>query len=204
MKKLPKPDLAALFDIVEEQQGLFTARQATQLGFKLGSQHHHVKVGNWFREQRGIYRLTRFPQADEAQLVLWHLWSQNRAGDPQGVYSHETALSIHGLSDVMPAKLHLTVPPDFRRNRTIPKVLVLHRAPLAPQDVEARRGFRVTRSLPTILMLARAGRIAPDLLAAALAQGRSRGLILRSELDRAEEDASLPAWFLALLKERRA
>jgi hypothetical protein len=150
--KIPaKPSLDALYEIAEGQQGLFTARQATHLGFKLGSQHHHVKMDNWIRLHRGIYRLARFPQGDQVQLVLWHLWSQNRAGEPQGVYSHQTALSLYELSDVMPAKLHLTVPPAFRRNAAIPKVLVLHWAAVNPSDVENLRGFRVTRPLPTIL-----------------------------------------------------
>jgi predicted transcriptional regulator of viral defense system len=106
-------------------------------------------MGNWIREQRGIYRLARFPQGDQIQLVLWHLWSQNRAGEPQGVYSHQTALGIYEFSDVMPAKLHLTVPPTFRRNAAIPKVLVLHRAGLKASDVEIRSstgGMATSRS----------------------------------------------------------
>jgi hypothetical protein len=203
--KIPaKPSLDALYEIAEGQQGLFTARQATHLGFKLGSQHHHVKMDNWIRLHRGIYRLARFPQGDQVQLVLWHLWSQNRAGEPQGVYSHQTALSLYELSDVMPAKLHLTVPPAFRRNAAIPKVLVLHWAAVNPSDVENLRGFRVTRPLPTILTLAREAALAPDLLEQALAEGRRRGLIRLAEITQAQADASLPAWFAAVLKKHAA
>jgi hypothetical protein len=204
VKNPAKPSLDALYEIAEGQQGLFTARQATHLGFKLGSQHHHVKMGNWIRLHRGIYRLARFPQGDQVQLVLWHLWSQNRAGEPQGVYSHQTALSLYELSDVMPARLHLTVPPAFRRNAPIPKVLVLHWAAVKPSDVEAQRGFRVTRPLPTILTLAREATIAPDLLEQALAEGRRRGLIRLSEMTQARAEASPPAWFAALLKKHCA
>jgi hypothetical protein len=204
VKHLPKPSLNALCEIAEGQQGLFAARQATQLGFKLGSHHHHVKMGNWIRLHRGIYRLARFPQGDQVQLVLWHLWSQNRAGEPQGVYSHQTALSIFELSDVMPAKLHLTVPPTFRRNAAIPKVLVLHWAALKASDIEILRGFRVTRPLATIFTLAREATIAPDLLEQALAEGRRRGLIRLADITQAQADASLPAWFTALLKKHSA
>ena len=60
--------------------------------------------------------------------MLWYLWSRNRREVPEGIYSHETALSLHELSDVMPSKLHMTVPKDFRRNSMIPEVLILHRA----------------------------------------------------------------------------
>jgi hypothetical protein len=204
VKKDSQPDHAALYEIAEVQHGLFTARQTTRLGFKPGSQHYHVKAGNWVREHRGIYRLARFPLSDDLQLVLWHLWSQNRAGEPQGVYSHQTALSIHELSDVMPARLHLTVPMGFRRNSPIPQVLVLHRATLAERDVQTLRSFRATRPFPTLVTLAREGILAQDLLEQALHEGLQRGLILRQEVKQAKADASLPAWFAAMLKKRKA
>jgi hypothetical protein len=66
------------------------------------------------------------------------------------VYSHQTALSIHELSDVNPSKLHMTVPSKFRRSAQIPKSLVLHRAMLDKKDVEHRQGFAVTRPLRAI------------------------------------------------------
>jgi predicted transcriptional regulator of viral defense system len=48
--------------------------------------------------------------------MLWWLWSKNREGVSQGVYRHETALSLHDLTDLMPSKLHMTVPKSFRRS----------------------------------------------------------------------------------------
>ena len=105
-----------LFEIAEGQQGYFTAKQAAAAGYQLGSQAHHAKSGNWVRAERGIYRLARFPRSSQEQLVIYALWSRNRAGNPEGVYSHQTALSIHELSDANPAKLHVTVPTTFRRN----------------------------------------------------------------------------------------
>ncbi|HEY1424952.1 MAG TPA: type IV toxin-antitoxin system AbiEi family antitoxin domain-containing protein, partial [Candidatus Acidoferrum sp.] len=75
---------AALFAIAEEHQGYFTAKQAANAGYQLGSQAHHVKSGNWVRVERGIYRLARFPQSTEEQMVIYSLWTRNRAGEPQG------------------------------------------------------------------------------------------------------------------------
>src|SRR5438105_4613982 len=77
---------------------------------------YHVQVGNWIREHRGIYRLALFPAADRPDLVLWALWSRNRNEEVEGVYSHHTALRLYDLSDLSPAKLHMTVPTHFRRN----------------------------------------------------------------------------------------
>jgi len=194
---------AALYAIAEEQQGYFTAGQAADVGYLPGSQAHHVKAGNWVRAARGIYRLARFPQSDEEQLVIYSLWSRNRAGVPEGVYSHQTALSIHELSDVNPARLHMTVPPTFRRSAKMPMILVLHRASLDDKDVEQRQGFRVTRPLRTIVDLAATELVARDIIAQALAEGRSRGLITTREIVDLRRRRKHATWFEKLLSEHK-
>src|SRR4029453_4144563 len=62
-----------LFEIAEQQQGFFTAKQAKEAGFAENTHPYHVQVGNWVREHRGIYRLALFPTADRPDLVLWAL-----------------------------------------------------------------------------------------------------------------------------------
>src|SRR5438309_3654040 len=119
-----------LYEIAEAQQGFFTAKQARAAGFAENTHPYHVQAGNWIREHRGIYRLALFPAADRPDLVLWALWSRNRNEEVEGVYSHHTALSLYHLSDLNPAKLHMTVPRHFRRNSEIPNILVLHYADL--------------------------------------------------------------------------
>jgi len=192
---------AALFNSAEGQQGYFTAKQAADAGYQLGSQAHHVKSGNWVRVERGIYRLARFPQSSEEQLVIYHLWSRNRAGEPEGVYSHQTALSIHELSDVNPFKLHMTVPTTFRRNAKIPKILVLHHASLDEKDVVQRHGFAVTRPLRAITDLAVAELVSRDIIEQALREGRQRGLITMREISELRHQRQIPKWFDELLVE---
>ena len=194
---------AALFGSVEGQQGYFTAKQAADAGYQLGSQAHHVKSGNWVRVERGIYRLARFPQSNEEQLVIYHLWSRNRAGAPEGVYSHQTALSIHELSDVNPSKLHMTVPPTFRRTSITPKILVLHRASLDEKDVLQRHGFAVTRPLRAITDLAVAESVSRDIIEQALREGRQRGLITEREISELRQRGQIPKWFAELIVESR-
>jgi predicted transcriptional regulator of viral defense system len=189
----------SLFEIAEGQQGYFTAKQAADAGYQLGSQAHHAKSGNWVRVERGIYRLARFPQSSEEQLVIYALWSRNRAGEPEGVYSHQTALSIHELSDVNPAKLHMTVPTAFRRNAETPKILVLHRASLDEENVEQRQGFAVTRPLRTIIDLTAAEAVSRDIVEQALMEGRKRGLITIRDLIELRRKKNLPKWFDDLL-----
>lgn len=187
-----------LFEIAEEQQGCFTAKQAAEAGFQLGSQAYHVKAGNWQRLERGIYRLARFPRSMEEQYVVYSLWSRNRAGEPVGVYSHETALSIHELSDANPAKLHLTVPPDFRRTAPVPKVLVLHRARLAANEIEQRQGFALTRPIRTVTDMAELGN--REFTEQALRDGRNRGVITKGQILNLRRRGGHPEWFDRLLQ----
>ena len=174
-----------LFEFAEQQQGFFTAKQAKAAGFAENTHPYHVQVGNWIREHRGIYRLALFPTADRPDLVLWSLWSRNRNEEVEGVYSHQTALSLYDLSDLNPAKLHMTVPTDFRRNSDIPGMLVLHYADLPESDVQTAQGFKFTRPLRTILDLIEAGMVERNFIRQALGQAVDRGLITRQQIRKA-------------------
>jgi hypothetical protein len=110
--------------------------------------------------------------------MLWHLWSRNRLGEPQGVFSHATALTLHDLSDVMPAKLDMTVPPGFRRMAATPDVLRLHHARLSERDVQTIDGVRATTPLRTLIDVIAEGVIAPELQVQAVDQALRRGLIM--------------------------
>jgi predicted transcriptional regulator of viral defense system len=203
MRSQAKAAPDSLFGIAEGQQGYFTAKQAADAGYQLGSQAHHVKSGNWVRVARGIYRLARFPQSAEEQLVIYALWSRNRAGESEGIYSHQTALSIHELSDVNPGKLHMTVPTSFRRRAEIPKILILHRANLDQKDVELRQGFAVTRPLRAIADVASAESVSRDFIEQALTEGRQRGLITVREISQIPRHGQFPKWFDELLMENK-
>jgi predicted transcriptional regulator of viral defense system len=177
-----------LYEIAESQQGFFAAKQAIRAGYAEKVHAYHVKVGNWIREHRGIYRLADFPVPERPDLMLWYLWSQNRQEVPQGTYSHDTALSLHELSDLMPSKLHMTVPKEFRRNSRIPEILVLHAAHLEASDVQEVHGVRVTRPLRTIVDLLRSGHVDRNQLKQAVDEAVRRGLIGRKEIDRMPHD----------------
>jgi predicted transcriptional regulator of viral defense system len=171
-----------LFEIAEQQQGFFTTKQAKAAGFAENTHPYHVQVGNWIREHRGIYRLALFPVTDRPDLVLWALWSRNRNEEIEGVYSHHTVLSFYDLSDLNPAKLHMTVPTSFRRSSEIPGVLALHYADLPESDVEAVQGFKITRLLRAILDLIEAGTVERNFIRQAITQAVDRGLITRPEI----------------------
>jgi len=175
-----------LFDIADPQQGFFTTKQAKAAGFADNTHPYHVQVGNWMREHRGIYRLALYPATDRPDLVLWALWSRNRNEEIEGVYSHHTVLSFYNLSDLNPAKLHMTVPKDFRRNSEIPGILVLHYADLPESDVQTAQGFKLTRPLRAILDLIEAGTVERNFIRQAIRQAVDRGLIIRQQIRNAQ------------------
>ena len=168
-----------LLAIAATQSGYFTAAQALDAGYSYPAQGYHAKRGNWLRVDRGIYRFPEWPTGSRDDLVRWSLWSRGRA-----VVSHETALSVHELGDVDPARVHLTAPPNFRQRN--PGV-VIHRTDLATRDVEEHEGFRVTTPLRSLLDVA-AGELDLDQLGQAIAEALARGMTTRRALlDRADE-----------------
>jgi predicted transcriptional regulator of viral defense system len=170
-----------IFEIATAQQGYFTHQQAVNAGYGNSAAVFHVNTGNWIRERRGIYRLAQFPPQDRPDLVLWALWSANRKGVIQGVYSHETALSIYELTDVMPAKFHMMVPKLFRKNSTIPPNIVFHRGDLAPQDIRNMQGYLVTTPARTIADMLAAESMHPGDIMVAFKQATKSGLITQEE-----------------------
>ena len=166
--------------IAEAQAGFFTAKQAKNAGFSESSHSYNVQEGHWAREYRGIYRLTSYPAVLRPELVRWHLWSMDRTGRAQGVYSHSTALGIYIAPETtadVPAVLEMTVPRSFRRRGATPEGLKLHYADLAEGDIAARKGYRLTTPLRTILDLAAADTMPRADLSKALFGIVERGLI---------------------------
>lgn len=180
-----------LFDVAQEQGGYFTAKQAARLGYSANKRHYHVGAGNWVREYRGIYRLALFPTADRPDLILWWLWSRGRDDRPAGVFSHRTALSLHDLTDVNPAKIDLTVPPSFRKGSAIPAVLHLYYAPVQDSDREVIAGVPVTTPLRTIVDVWAEGIMPKTALRAAFAEAMRRGSITRRQVDQARKRPEL-------------
>lgn len=153
------------------QAGYFTAKDASEAGFSLPLLQHYLTAGRIERSQRGIFRLTNYPPSEEEGLVPAWLWSRR-----EGVFSHETALALHELSDALPAKLHLTVPSAWAARRVkIPSGLVLHYSDIVDNDREWRGPVQLTTPLRTIVDCTLAA-VAPDLIEQATRQGVRRGL----------------------------
>jgi predicted transcriptional regulator of viral defense system len=180
MKRDPRENARVLYQAAAAQGGYFTAAQARQAGYAYSQQSFHVSRGNWLKIDRGLFRLRDFPPAEREDLIRWSLWSRDQKGVPQAVVSHDTALTVHDLSDAMPARVHLTVPPGFRKK--MPPGCVLHKATLVPEDVESRTGYRVTTPLRTLLDVS-GSPLSQEHLNKAVRDALERGLVHRRLLE---------------------
>ena len=168
-----------LFETAESQGGYFTAKQALRAGYYYRLQLHHKNRGNWDLIDRGVYRLRNFPNSPHEDLIRWSLWSHNRKGEPQVVFSHQTALSLHGIGDVMPSKIHFSVTRTFRK--PIPGGCVIHRV-IQLEDIERNDGFLVTSPLRTLLDVSDEGEMDPDHLRRCFEDALKRGLVSLDDL----------------------
>lgn len=177
-----KPAWQALYDVAAAQEGLFTTRQAAAAGYSPPLLAHHQKAGRIVRVRRSIYRLVHFPPGDHEDLVAAWLWT-----DAQGVMSHQTALSLHGLSDVLPARVHLTLPLAWQHRRLrVPEGLILHHAPVLLDERTWVTAVPITSVRRTLTDCAVDG-LSPDVLRQAAQQAVRSGLVTKPELKAVDE-----------------
>ena len=170
-KTITRPDHDALFETASAQAGYFTTAQALDHGFSSALLTHHTKTGRFLRVARGLYRLRDYPSEPGEEIVA--AWLRQGAG---AVVSHESALELLDLSDVIADQVHLTVPRERRRLVAQPGVTIHTTThPLADADVISRHGVRLTAPPRTIADVAAAG-MAPDQVSAAVSQALRRGL----------------------------
>lgn len=163
----------ALFDLADRQAGHFTTRQAHDAGISRRLLHHYVTARRFRRIRRGVYRLRDYPEQPYEDIVVWLLW----VGEGS-VASHETALAIHDLTDILPTRIHITT--STRRKTHVPRGLAIHHLALTPKDIERVQSVPVTTATRTLLDVA--GRIDPAELKSALRLALQRGLTTRDRL----------------------
>jgi predicted transcriptional regulator of viral defense system len=171
--------LNQVFELAELRDGYFSAAAAREAGIPGVELVKMAQRGVLERSSRGVYRIYRYPQSPYGQLHEATLWPRSREG-AEGVLSHESALVFHGLSDVSPSKVHITLPWPHRTSRTPPPYLIVHRARIEPADVERRNGLLVTSARRSIADCIREG-LLPSLVRQAIGQAQARGDLTAAE-----------------------
>lgn len=172
-RKPEKPDLDELYRIAEPQGGYFTAAQAATTGFSRKLLWHYQKIHKFLWVAHGIYRLAQFPSSRLEDLFVAWL----KCG-PKSAISHESALALYDLSDVLPSEVDVTVPRTASRRR---RGIRMHTNRLRRSDIVRREGLPVTAVPRTIADVARAG-LSEDHLARAVRDALQRGLATKQAL----------------------
>jgi predicted transcriptional regulator of viral defense system len=173
-----RPRHECLFGVASEQQGYFTAAQARACGFDTNLIAYHKRRGRFIPVLRGVYRLRDYPSSNRGEVVAAWL----SVGKDVAVVSHESALDLLDLSDVIPRSVSLTVPRSKRHARRLPGVTIhTTTRPLVSLDVKDWEGVRVTSAARTILDAAEDG-TAPEQIDMAVRQAIARGLTTKRQL----------------------
>ncbi len=177
MKK--KPDFNHLYQIAEDQAGYFTTKQAHKAGYSCERLSDLTARGQFKRIHRGIYRLPHFPTTRFEDL---HIASLRTGLD--SVVSHESALAVYELSDVLPTNTPIIMPRTGSRRRV---GIQLHTHKLRDDEITQREGFRVTTVERTIADVIVSG-ISYQHVRQAIREALQRGLTtedkLRKQADR--------------------
>ena len=193
----------ALLAIATPQEGYFTAAQARAAGYSYSAQRYHTRKGDWRRMERGVYYLSDYdsPIFPRHDLIILSLMSMDRHGEPQAVVSHETALAWHGLSDVNPMRIHVTLPPKSRKRA--PDGIIVHRGVVKGDEYEVHEGYRITTPLRTLNDVTESPGVWPH-LADAVRDALRMGLVTPRQIIDSPEIQSRREWLSALLERLEA
>lgn len=172
-----KPNLDCLFQTASAQMGYFTGAQAAECGYNSALLSHHSTTGRFRRVRRGLYRLRDYPSAPREEVMAAWL-----SAGPGAAISHESALDLLGLTDVIPSKVHVSIPRS-RRGWAVPPQVVAHtlHSRLTPADTVERQGMRITSPARTIIDVAEAG-LSPEQVERAITEAVERGIATPDQL----------------------
>lgn len=170
------PDHRGLWHLAADAGGYFTTEQAQSYHIPRRLLAYHARMGRYERIAHGLYRLRDFPSSPIDDIRAGWL----AVGAGQGVVSHESALALYDVCDVIPSGVHVTVARTQRWVRP-PAGVILHttKQPIPPSDCSSLHGIQVTAPLRTILDAADAG-TAPEQIVRAVLTALAHGLLTRA------------------------
>jgi len=128
------------------------------------------------RRGTGLYRFPLTPASRLDPYMEATLWPRGA----RGVLSHETALELYELSDVHPAKIHITVPRGYRIRRDAPAAYVLHHEDLKPSQITQHEGIAIVTAVHAIRQ-AHAAHLGAALVKQAIDQGEGGGRLTKRQ-----------------------
>jgi predicted transcriptional regulator of viral defense system len=174
---MPNTLIPDVYQLAEPQHGYLTKAQAEALGISRDALRKMATRGVLERISQGVYRVVNFPPFQHGQLMEASLWPLRGI---RGVISHDSALTYYQMSDVSPAKVHITVPKAYRIRRSIPKYLVVHHYDLPSHDISTMEGITITTPYRAVIDSHNAN-LGTALISQAIADGERKGWLNSAE-----------------------
>jgi predicted transcriptional regulator of viral defense system len=156
------------------QHGFFTTQQAAEHGISRRALTWRAQHGSAERIAHGLYHLPHWPNGADDELYAL------QALAPFGTFSHDTALTLLRLTDIIPSTVHFTIP-ETSRLRPRPGVRLHRSRHGAMTDRTLRDGLWVSTARRALLDAAREG-ADPDQLVSAARDGRLRAMFPPDDL----------------------
>ncbi len=141
-----------ILEILKKNNGVITTSEVTASGISRGSLKHLVDTGVLERASRGVYQL-----ADVWDDEMYHLQVRYK----KGIFSGETALYLHDLTDRTPSRFQMTFPNGYnltnvkkeniRCNRVIKKLYDMGVVEIKTPAGNIVRTYNMERTLCDIL-----------------------------------------------------
>jgi predicted transcriptional regulator of viral defense system len=126
-----------------------------------------------------VYRFILHPPSEHEDLVV--TWLQT---EKQGVFSHDTALALHELSDILPVRQHITLPPGWKpvEGMALATNTVVHEGTVPDTEKSWMGPVPFTKPLRTLVDCIDKD-LTPDLVIQGIADARRRGMLSHAEAE---------------------
>ena len=177
---MPKQLFPRLLERAVDQHGLLTPDDARAVGTTENALRRLAHEGVIARVGFAVYQVPQLAGDPLAQYQEALLWLRAPAA-----LTHDTALDLHRLCDINPAKVHLTVDIRHRPRRTAPAWIEIHNGDLKDEDFTWIEGLRIATPARAILD-AIATHVGQQFIDQAIETGRQRGVLTQGDLRRIE------------------
>ena len=178
---MPTQVFPRLLERAVDQHGLLTPDDARAAGTTENALRRLARSGVIDRLAYAVYQVPQLAGDPLAQYQEALLWVRAPAA-----LTHDTALDLHRLCDINPAKVHVTVDVRYRR-KTAPTWIEIHTGHVGDDDFTWLEGLRIATPARAIRD-AIATHVGQQFIDQAIETGRQRGVLTMHDLRRIEID----------------
>lgn len=167
-----------LVRVAADNHGLLRTEDAEGAGVAASALRKLRAAGRIERVAHGLYRVTALPADRLTPYMEAVLWANGR-----GAVSHASALEMMELCDIIPRRIHITVPETYNPRKKGGDRYRVHRHTLPEEDLTYYDGVPVVTAYRAIRQAIDDGED-PDQLRTAVRAATREGLLLRGEAAR--------------------